>query len=71
MTQHAYLYSPKMVTNGYKPITRLHVLAALIGPRVSVQRDRWASAAKKAAAAAKKAGGIILMCVVHVATVNS
>ena len=33
----------------------LRRLAALIGPRVSVQRDRQASAAKKATAAAKKA----------------
>ena len=59
-----------MVTNYYKPITRLHVLAALIGPGVSVQRDRQASAAKKTAAAkkaatAKKAGGIILICVLY------
>ena len=33
----------------------LRRLAALIGPEVSVQRDRQASAAKKTAAAAKKA----------------
>ena len=68
MTQQAYLYSPKMVTNCYKPITRLALLLLRL-PGVSVQRDRQASAAKKAAtatkkaAAAKKAGGIILICV--------
>ena len=68
--QHAYLYSPKMDTNGYKPITRLALLLLRL-PRVSVQRDHQASAAKKAAAAtkkaatAKKAGGIILICVLY------
>ena len=51
--QHAYLYSPKMVTNGYKSITRLTLLL-LRFPGVSVQRDRQASAAKKATASAKK-----------------
>ena len=61
------MFSPVL----WRSMLHINVLAALIGPRVSVQRDHQASAAKKAAAtnkkatAAKKAGEIIIICVLY------